>query len=816
MTSKTETIRHKIARLSVRRPWLTLAIALMITAFFAVGLSKVEVRTIFSDLFPKHHPFVQTYKDHPNFGNPLTVTLMVKRVDGQDIYNADTQQKIWDLSRDVDLIPGVDHDQIVSIATEKARYTVLTADGIYSNPILDEKPPVTAAELKEIKRRVNESPSVRTFLVSEDGTSAIINATFIERLVDYGVAFNAVQDLVARYSDANHEIHVAGWPTLTGWVYDFGSQTSTIFAVTLILMFAFLLLAMRNAAGVLTPILVSAISAIWGFGFVGWIRDPIEPLLMVVPLLLIARSFSHSVQATERYYELLAEVGDKRKAAELSLAVMIAPGTLGIFTDMCGLLLVAVAPIPALERFAAFTGFWALMLIPTSVILTPVFLALLPAPKNLEKLVGDSHSSGLIHRMLNRTLTALSSLSVGKNAKWTATAFVVVTAGSLALMTQVQVGNPVEGSNLLKEDSEFNTAVRAINRDFPGVMTLEVIFEGKEGRIVRQSETLTTMRHLQYCLEGTANPPTATLSFADYAPEANRLFNGGHPKWSPLDRNDAAAAAASSALMLGTSPAAYLHIADFEQKNATVSVWYANNKQATVDTALQDANACLAEVGTEHDTFRIRLASGSIALQQSINDTIDLYQWYILAGLNLVIAIGCSLAYRSVVAALILLVPVNLANMMLTAYMVMSGLGLDVNSLPILAIGIGVGIDYGIYQLSRICEEYRGAQDIGEAIHRALLTCGKAILFTSVLMTIGILPWYFMSDLKFLSDMGLLLVVVMAINMILALVLVPLLVFLFKPKFISSEHHFLSESVEGLLDTPEHAAAEAKLLAQAT
>lgn len=808
MMQEVENLRHKIARFAVRNAWLSLTIALVITSFFAAGLFHVEARTVFSDLFPKHHPFVRAFKDHPNFGNPLTVTIMVKRVDGKDIYNSDTLAKIWSMSRDVDLIPGVDHDQIVSIATEKARYTVVTSDGIYSNPILDEKLPTTQAELEEVKRRVNESPSVRTFLVSEDGTAAVINATFIELLVDYGIVFSGVQDLVLKYGDDNHKVYVAGWPTLTGWVYHFGSQTGKIFGVTLLLMFLFLALAMRNAAGVLTPVLVSGISAVWGFGFVGWIRDPIEPLLMVVPLLIIARSFSHSVQATERYYEFLAELGDKRKAAELSLAVMIAPGTLGIFTDACGLLFVALAPIPALERFAVFTGFWALMLIPTSVILTPVFLAVLPAPKNISRLIGYGKSTGSIHRLLNGALSHIASLSTGKQAKLTAGVFGVITIISLALMLKLQVGNPVEGSNLLNEDSEFNTAVREINRHFPGVMTLEIIFEGKEGRIVRQSDTLATMRKLQRCLESKEHPPTATLSFADYSSEANRLFNGGNPKWLPLDKDDVSAAAASTALMLGTSPVAYLHVADFDQKNATVSVWHENNKQETVDESLSDARACLESVGLEHERFRIRLASGSIALQQSINETVDAYQWYILAGINLVIAIGCSLAYRSFVAALILLIPVNLANIILTAYMVTVGMGLDVNSLPILAIGIGVGIDYGIYQLSRICEEYRDIQNIADAIRRALLTCGKAILFTALLMTIGIIPWYVMSDLKFLSDMGLLLVVVMTINMILALILIPLLVYLIKPRFVSSEHHLLSESVDGLLDLPEHLVAQ--------
>lgn len=796
--------RQKIARWTLRRPWVSLMAAIAVTVFFGFGVAKVEIKTIFSDLFPATHPFVQTYRDHSNFGNPLTVTIMVKRTDGRDIFAAETMSKIWDMSRDIDLVPGVDHDQVVSIATEKARYTVLTSDGIFSNPIMDNQPPASKDELEEIRRRISESPPVRAFLVSDDQTAAIINATFIERLVDYQQVFDTVQKLTEKYSDGNHKVYVAGWPMLTGWIYHFGDQTPTIFAITLGLMFVCLFLAMRNVAGVVTPLVVSLISAVWGFGFIGWINQPVEPLLMVVPLLLIARSFSHCVQATERYYEILKEVGNKKLAAEMSLAVMFAPGTLGIFTDVCGLMLVGITPIPAMERFALFTGFWAMILVPTSVMLTPVILSLLPAPKNLDALVGGADGEktkvGIVHKGLYGLLSGAGWLSTGSRAKYTAGAFVVIAAVALLMMTRLQVGNPVEGSNLLRDDAAFNTAVRQINRNFPGSMTLEVVFEGKEGRIVRQSNTLQTMMQLQRCLEAKDHPPRATLSFADYAPEANRLFNGGNPKWLPLDNTDAAAGAASGALMMGTSPTAYLHIADFEQKNATVSLWYSDNTQKTVDVALADARSCIAEVGEEHSTFRIRLATGSIALQQSVNDTVDLYQWYILAGLNLAIGIGCALAYRSVTASIILLVPVNLANAILTAFMVVIGMGLDVNTLPILAIGIGVGIDYGIYLVSRICEEYKDAQHYGKAIKAALRTCGKAILFTALLMTIGIAPWYFLSELKFLADMGLLLVVVMSINTVLALVLVPLLIYLFKPKFVSSEHHFLSESTEGWLD----------------
>ena len=136
-----ETARYRLSRYVIRHRWLSLLIFLAVTIFFAVGIQRVELRTIFSDLLPSTHPFVQTYKDHPNFGNPLTVTVMVKRTDGESIYNPETLQKVWDMTRNIDLIAGVDHDQILSITTEKARYAQATPFGIDSQPLMGDHAP---------------------------------------------------------------------------------------------------------------------------------------------------------------------------------------------------------------------------------------------------------------------------------------------------------------------------------------------------------------------------------------------------------------------------------------------------------------------------------------------------------------------------------------------------------------------------------------------------------------------------------------------------------------------------------------------------
>jgi hypothetical protein len=805
-------LRYRIAAVIMGHRLASALIFAAFTAFFALGLRHVQLRTIFSDLLPKNHPFVKAYKDHPNFGNPLTISVMVLRKNG-DIYNPETLAKVWQLTRDIDLTPGVDHDQILSIATEKARYAEATPFGIDMRPLMEDHVPATAEEIAQFKERVEKSPSARTFLVSTDNQATLINATFIETRLDYGTAFEYVQTLLNKARDKDHDIYVAGQPALTGWVYRYEGQMLSIFAVTLGALVLCLVIYMRNVAGVLTPILCSIVSATWGFGFVGWLRSPIEPLIMVVPLLLVARSFSHCVQFAERFYEVYSHVGDRVKAAEITMSVMMVPGTLGIICDAVSIFLIAIAPIPAMERFALFCGFWSMMLIPTNVLLAPLMLSVLPPPRNLQRIIDTGRKSG-VHHLIRQLLRKIASVTYGKPARITTAIVAVVAVVALVLTAHIKIGNPVEGSNLLWDDSAFNQAVRQINAHFPGVNTLEIIFEAKDqhnpSRVMHQAEPVLTMLQVQDFIERGPKPPRATLSFGDYLMEGSRLFSGGDPRWLPLDPDTRSVNAAAQAVLMGSSPKAYSQLIDFDQQNGTVSLWFKDNKQGTVDAALAEAARAVAAVGADHDAFRIRLGTGTIALQQAMNDVVHDYQWAILGLLNIVILLVCTYAYKSIVAGFILLVPVNLSNLVLGASMSLMGIGLDINTLLVAAIGVGVGIDYGIYLLSRICEEFQSHEgDYGLTIVAATTTTGKAIMFTALIMLVGILPWYFLSALKFLADMGLLLVLTMVINMIVALVVVPLLVWLVKPGFLSRKDLLIGEGIDPSL----YVASDAELAA---
>jgi len=773
---------------------------ILVTIGFMMGIPKVEIRTIFNDLLPKDDPYVQVYFDHRSFGNPLTMSIVIKRKDG-DIYKPETLAKVWKMTRDIDLAPGVNHDQIISIATEKLRYVAATSKGIESEPLMGDSPPATEEEMTEFLRRVESSTNAQVFYISNDETATMINASF-QDWVDYGEAFDYAQGLVEAARDEHHDVYLAGQPALTGWVYRLQKQTYFIFGITIAALIIALAFYMRNLAGIVTPIACATVAGLWGFGFIGWLERPIEPLLMIVPLLLVARSFSHCVQYTERYYEVLVQIGDRRKAAEVTMGIMMAPSVLGILTDVFGIAFIAIAPIETMVNHAIFCGFWALWIIPTGVFMVSIILSYMPLPKNIDAIVGGSSSQSGVHRAQEKLLGFMAFLAVGKRARFTFVVTLILGAVALYMNTQIKIGNPVEGSNLLWEDSEFNTAVRAINSYFPGMNTLEIIIEAKERDLERRTARTpgvvavhTELQRLMAVDEVT--PPRASLSFTDYMRATNRLFAGGNPKWYMLDRTDEAISAAGFAVTMGNAPINLAHVVDFTVHNSTVTFWYKDNTQETVDAALASAKRAVDTVGLDHPEFRIRLGTGVIALQQAMNHVVERYHWYILFLLNCAVLVITAMAYRSVVAALILLIPVNLSNLLLGASMHTLGIGLDINAAIVAVMGVGIGIDYGIYLLSRMCEEYTAHdQDMELAIYATLTTTGKAIMFTATVMLIGILPWYFLSDLKFMADMGMLLVTIMLINMILSLVVLPMLVYLIRPKFLAREDLIIGENVD--------------------
>lgn len=198
------------------------------------------------------------------------------------------------------------------------------------------------------------------------------------------------------------------------------------------------------------------------------------------------------------------------------------------------------------------------------------------------------------------------------------------------------------------------------------------------------------------------------------------------------------------------------------------------------------AKEWIAENGDSVEGLTIRLAGGTLGVAAAMNESAFDTNMIVLPLVFLLIFAFVMLFYTSWHAGLMMLLAMLFATTLTYAYMGLYGLSIDINTVPVIAVGIGVGIDYSIYMMDRIREEMAKCGELREAVRRAIATTGMAISFTALTLMAGIIMWVIFSDLRFQSDAAMLLCVMIVINGIAAMLLVPSWVLVFKPRFITN------------------------------
>ena len=768
----------------IEHRWGYLILSTVITVVAALGAMRMEIRTHFSDLLPEHSKIIDVFKEYEDFSAPLNVQILVHVKKGT-IFTPKTLAAVFKMTRDIDLLPGIDHTTVLSIASSSVRVTRATPSGVESFPVMPDVPPKTAQGAAAVRAKALVAQGVMGILVSPDQKSTLISAAFHEKGIQYQLLFDRVHELIkkAKAADPNLEFYPAGRIMLIGWVYHYGEQALFIF------LFSFLLIAlahvdyMRSLAGAGTPLIAAVFSTVWGVGAGGWMGLNLEPLTLVVPVLLMARALSHSIQMTRRYYEVLYERNDQLTASAEALATMFPPAVLGIMCDVVGLYMLMMVPIPIIQKLGLFCGTWSLLIIPTVVLMTPVLLAILPPPRDVKVFITREVPSVSTH-IIEPLQKGLAQLI---KPGWRVGTVCVIAPLAVVLFyfaSHRAVGSVAVGSPLLWPTNEFNVADQMINHNLAGTVTLNVVWEGRRDHAMKYPSAYASMREFQKNIEREKGAE-ATFSMADYLPATNRLLHGGNPKWIPVDLDVRNVAGDMFWTLTGHSLTDFAQIIRPNLQSGDVILWYKDLRSQTVAHAMREVKKALAPLKPSKD-YKIRLAGGAVAMQYAMDQVVERANLRILIYLLAAIFLMAAVTYRSFTAGLVLIVPLLLAQFATDTVMYLRGVGLDVNTLPVIAVGLGVGIDYGIYLLSRMCDEFQvaGDGDVYSAVVRAVFTAGEATFFVAFTMVVGVLPWYFLSGLKFLADMGLMLALVMAFNAILALVVIPVEVVFIRPKFL--------------------------------
>ena len=291
----------------------------------------------------------------------------------------------------------VNHNQIQSITHGSTRVIQIEADGSLTQEVLMKKSPKTQEDAEALRERVRQNPPfIFGRLVSRDEQGALITAGFVtDRLSNrevYTAVFNHIQKIKQEFETEDFKIYVTGQPILVGWVVKYAFGILAYVMATVVTIFLLLWLYFRRWHGVVIPAIAGLGTVIWGLGFTGWWGISFDPLILVIPMIITARAVSHTVQMAERFFEdyevHLPRIGDPKQAkvycATIAMGELVVPGTLGIVTDVAGLLVIMVTTIQQMRELAIFGAFWVAAIIMTVEILHPILICYLPAPTEHE------------------------------------------------------------------------------------------------------------------------------------------------------------------------------------------------------------------------------------------------------------------------------------------------------------------------------------------------------------------------------------------------------------------------------------------------
>lgn len=794
-----------------RRP-VSVAIGL-VTVGFLLATTTLRFNTDFLDVYPRQHPYMRFFEQFRGMFGSANILTVILEVQAGSIYNPETLQKLERMTKFIIDSRGVVPYQVRSIAHPAVVTVNAVQGGIEARPVFWPQVPLTQEDADRVRLAVYSSPAIRGVYVAQDDSAAVIYASLWERDLDYADLTERIAELRRTEEDAGHRIQVTGLPWLYASVLLHARHLYWIFGLTAATLTFLLYAYFRTWTGIWVPIASAIMSTVWGLGLAALLGFAVDPLVLVIPIFLTARALSHSVQSMDRYHEEYERLGNREQAIVASYSHLFSPAMSSIVTDGLTLLVVALVPIPLVQKVAIFATFWIVSIFVSVVTLHPIVLSWIQPPERRVR----SAAGGL--RQATTIMLAAVIIAVWASVHgWIGglAAFVVlspflawywlsyseriygllieltiaatkgsrryaVVVGAVAAAVvlpiwgwKLEVGDMTPGQALLFEDHPYNVAYDKLNQKFLGATQLVVMADAGTPNGIKKEESLRAIAELGDHMSGVAGA-AVTITLVDIVREISRLMHEGDPKWAlvPTDGSERNVFLFSQAAVSGRGD---LFLDKTGQYSAVVTL-FREHDHDTIETAIE-----WAKQFRNDDGLKVQLAGGVFGVLAAVNEVVESSYWLALVAIFAVVAVCLWLTYGSLAAATVLLIPVVLSQLGAEALMVALSIDLNANSLPVAAAGAGVGVDYGIYHFSRMIEAMPRTASFDAAVDHATATTGKAILFTASTMVAATVFWWF-SGIKFQAEMGVLLALLMVFNTAGALLVVPAFVKTFHGRF---------------------------------
>jgi uncharacterized protein len=770
-----------------------LVLILIITGVFLYGAFHIKGEVILKDMLPYDHPYLKLQNRFAEvFGSGgSTLAIALKAKDG-DIFNEAFLKKLQKMTNEVSMWDEVYRSLTVSLATRSVKVVRTLKKGeINIDPIMWPEVPNNPEAMELLKKNVFSSPAYNGSLVSRDGTSALL-ITEMKENISYMRIFGLLRKLTNDYSDEKTSVHIVGYPMLMGWIYSLKPQMYMVFAISIAAIAFILWIIFLNIPGMISPLVNAFILTIWGLGFIGFTGINFNPMLYVLAFLVGSRMIGNSHQIAYRYFEELSASGnDRTRACYETMRTMFIPNFAAVVADVAGFLVLFLAKIALMQHLAVIMSFWMMSILMTG-FMVPAVCSIIRLRVASEAWAKESCQVDWKARFM----MAMTRFSISSKSRYVVgTLIILVTLACFWQTSKLKIGDPTPGSPVFYANHTYNKDQALINKGFDASSENFLVYYEGAKESVYDPEVLLTFeafdRHMQERLPDIYKSPDSLINTVKMV---NVTLHDGDQLWYQLVRKTDLLTGLMGYVKSSTDPATLGRYIDRTLERAQLTLYFADH---TSDNLLRIRDAAYDFFKTHPAKIKngeFKLAGGRIGMEIALNEEMKRSHLMIDLAVYLGIFLLCAFSYWSVTAGLMLTLPLILANSVAGAYMNIMGIGLSINTLPIAAIGAGLGVDFAIYLYSRAIEEFpiQGG-DWDRTIIQSICTCGKAVVYTGITVILPILSWYVFSEMKFQAEVGFFLSMIMATNVVLCLTLHPLLISIIKPKFITRKASSLPE-----------------------
>lgn len=746
----------------------------LILGFQALGL---KLNASFEKMIPAHHPYILNYfenrQDLAGLGN--SVRIAVEAVDGS-IFSAGYLETLRRLNDELFLLPGVDRPYMKSLWTPSTRWVGVTEEGLDGGPVIPDDYDGSSASLDQLRQNVERSGEIGQLVAANYASSVIflpLNDVAADGTrLDYHEFSKRLEELRAKHESTGVRIYITGFSKIVGDLIDGLQQVVLFFALAIAICSVVLYAYTRCLRSTVLVMACSLVAVIWLLGLLPTLGYELDPYSVLVPFLVFAIGMSHGAQKMNGIMQDIGRGTHRLVAARYTFRRLFLAGLTALLADAVGFAVLMIIDIPVIKDLAITASMGVGTLIFTNLVLLPVFLSYTgvsatAAKRSLKEECADREDRA------HRKHPLWAFLDLFTRRKWATVAVVVsmVLGGfGFVVSLQLKVGDLDPGAPELRPDSRYNRDNAFMAANYAASSDVFVVMvRTPEFQCVRY-ETLSDVDALESELQQLPGVES-TNSFAALSKRAAAGMNEGSLKWYELPRTqdmlNAIATRAPREL--------------FNQKCDLLSVYVflKDHKAETLDAVVRTVES-FAE---RNDTKEVRFlnAAGNAGIEAATNIVVKKANVQMLLLVYAAVIVLAFITFRSWRAVVCAVLPLMLTSILCEALMVFLGIGVKVATLPVIALGVGIGVDYALYILTVTLARLREGMSLSEAYYRALLFTGKVVALTGITLGVAVVTWV-ASPIKFQADMGILLGFMFVWNMLGAGILLPALgYFLLRP-----------------------------------